>query len=167
GWGREARRLVKDVYLGRGRKRKLLDNVNLAIEPGEFVALLGPSGSGKSTLMDCLNGRRPATRGVVLANGEDFYRHFDSFRQLLGYVPQRDIVHAQLPVYQALYYTALLRLPPDTRSDELRERLDEVLALMELEPHRDTLVGQLSGGQVKRVSLGAELLGGPCLLYID
>jgi ABC-type multidrug transport system ATPase subunit len=163
----EGRQLEKIVRVGRGRTRKLLDNVNLAIEPGEFVALLGPSGSGKSTLMDCLNGRRPATRGQVLANGEDFYRHFDSFRQLLGYVPQRDIVHAQLPVYHALYYTARLRLPPDTRHGELQQRLEEVLALMELGPHRNTLVGQLSGGQVKRVSLAAELLAGPCLLYID
>ena len=45
--------------------------------------------------MDCLNGRRRATGGKVLANGEDFYRHFDNFRQSLGYVPQKDIVHTQ------------------------------------------------------------------------
>src|SRR5581483_614455 len=98
----EARNLEKGVRVGKRETRKLLDNINLAVEPGEFISLLGPSGSGKSTLMDCLNGRRPATGGKVLANGEDFYRHFDSFRQLLGYVPQRDIVHTQLTVYQAL-----------------------------------------------------------------
>src|SRR5262249_43276781 len=163
----QARQLEKVVPVGRGRTRKLLDNVSLAVEPGEFVSLLGPSGSGKSTLMDCLNGRRPATRGRVLANGEDFYLHFDSFRQLLGYVPQRDIVHTQLTVSRALYYTARLRLPPDTGRDELHARIDEVIRLMELEPHRDTLVGNLSGGQIKRVSLGAELLAHPALLYID
>jgi ABC-type multidrug transport system ATPase subunit len=163
----EARHLEKVVPLGRGKTRKLLDNINLAVEPGEFVSLLGPSGSGKSTLMDCLNGRRPATRGQVLANGEDFYRHFDSFRQSLGYVPQRDIVHAQLSVHKALYYTARLRLPPDTSAAELRGRIAEVLRLMELEPHQATPVGNLSGGQIKRVSLGAELIARPCLLYID
>ncbi len=163
----EARRLEKEIPLGGGRTRKLLENISLAVEPGEFVALLGPSGSGKSTLMDCLNGRRPATRGRVLANGEDFYLHFDSFRQLLGYVPQRDIVHTQLTVYRALYYTARLRLPADTGPDELNARIAEVLQLMELGPHQDTLVANLSGGQVKRVSLGAELLARPCLLYID
>jgi ABC-type multidrug transport system ATPase subunit len=117
--------------------------------------------------MDCLNGRRRATGGRVLANGEDFYHHFDTFRQSLGYVPQRDIVHTQLTVSRAFYYTARLRLPTDTGPAELTARIEEVLELMELGPHRDTLVANLSGGQIKRVSLGAELLARPCLLYID
>jgi ABC-type multidrug transport system ATPase subunit len=163
----EARRLEKVVRVGGGQERKILENINLAVEPGEFISLLGPSGSGKSTLMDCLNGRRPATGGRVLANGEDFYRHFDSFRQSLGYVPQRDIVHNQLTVYRALYYTARLRLPVDTEQVELESRVEDVLRIMELAPHRHTLVANLSGGQIKRVSLGAELLARPCLLYID
>ena len=93
-----AENLEKTIRQTDGKPRKLLDHINLVVEPGEFVSLLGPSGSGKSTLMDCLNGRRRATGGQVLANGEDFYRHFDSFRQSLGYVPQKDIVHTQLTV---------------------------------------------------------------------
>lgn len=163
----EARHLEKVVPLPDGQKRKLLDNINLVVNPGEFVSLLGPSGSGKSTLMDCLNGRRRATGGQVLANGEDFYRHFDNFRQSLGYVPQKDIVHTQLTVHRALYYTARLRLPTDTDPAELHARVEAVMQEMELGPHRDTLVAHLSGGQIKRVSLGAELLAQPCLLYID
>ncbi len=163
----EAQHLEKVVVLPDGKPRKLLDDVNLVVNPGEFVTLLGPSGSGKSTLMDCLNGRRRATGGKVLANGEDFYRHFDSFRQSLGYVPQKDIVHTQLTVYRALYYTARLRLPTDTDPTELKGRIEEVVRLMELGPHRETLVADLSGGQIKRVSLGAELLAQPSLLYID
>jgi ABC-type multidrug transport system ATPase subunit len=162
----EARGLERVIRVPGGTK-KLLDDINLIIEPGEFVCLLGPSGSGKSTLMDALNGRRRATGGQVLANGEDFYRHFNSFRQSLGYVPQRDIVHTQLTVYRALHYTAQLRLPNDTAPAELRARVEDVLRVMELVPHRDTLVGNLSGGQIKRVSLGAELLARPCMLYID
>jgi ABC-type multidrug transport system ATPase subunit len=163
----EARGLEKVIRTADGGSRKLLDNVNLVINPGEFVSLLGPSGSGKSTLMDALNGRRRATGGKVLANGEDFYQHFDNFRQSLGYVPQKDIVHTQLTVHRALYYTARLRLPTDTGPDELKARVEAVLAEMELGPHRDTLIGNLSGGQIKRVSLGAELLARPCMLYID
>ncbi len=163
----EARSLEKTIITKSGQSRQLLNNIRLVIEPGEFVALLGPSGSGKSTLMDCLNGRRPATGGQLLANGENFYRHFNSFRKLLGYVPQRDIVHSYLTVYEALYYTARLRLPEDTEPAELAERIDEVLRLMELSPQSETLVANLSGGQIKRVSLGAELISKPRVLYID
>jgi ABC-type multidrug transport system ATPase subunit len=163
----EARDLERVVPAGQGRTRKLLEGINLVVNPGEFVSLLGPSGSGKSTLMDCLNGRRRATGGRVLANGEDFYRHFGNFRTSLGYVPQKDIVHSGLTVARALAYTARLRLPADTDPGEVAARVESVLSEMELVPHRDTLVGVLSGGQIKRVSLGAELLAQPCLLYID
>jgi ABC-type multidrug transport system ATPase subunit len=163
----EARHVEKVVRGDGGKKLKLLDNINLAVEPGEFVSLLGPSGSGKSTLMDCLNGRRRATGGRVLANHEDFYRHFDNFRQSLGYVPQKDIVHAQLTVEGALTYTARLRLPTDTSPGELKHRVEEVLHDMELENRRRNPVHTLSGGQIKRLCLGAELLARPCLLFID
>src|SRR5207248_7867625 len=68
---------------------------------------------------------------------------------------------------RALYYTAQLRLPTDTEPAELTARIEEVLQEMDLGPHRNTLVANLSGGQIKRVSLGAELVARPCLLYID
>jgi ABC-type multidrug transport system ATPase subunit len=162
----EARKLEKIVPVP-GGTRKLLDDISLVINPGEFVALLGPSGCGKSTLMDCLNGRRRATGGLVLANGENFYRHYDSFRQSLGYVPQKDIVHTDLTVARALLYTAQLRLPKDSAREEIEARVEDVLKKMDLLAHRDSRIGQLSGGQIKRVSLGAELLAQPALLYID
>lgn len=163
----EARGLEKTIVLPGGTRRKLLTGLDLVVEPGEFVSLLGPSGSGKSTLMDCLNGRRRATAGKVVANGEDFYAQYHTFRHSLGYVPQKDIVHAQLTVERALRYTAKLRLPKDIDESELMARVEEVLRQMELIPHRRTLIGNLSGGQIKRVSLGAELLARPSLLYID
>ena len=98
---------------------KLLDDVGLTIQPNEFVGLLGPSGAGKSTLMDSLNGMRPASSGHVLINNLDLYRHLDSLKQSIGYVPQDDIIHRELTVYRTLYYVARLRLSRDvsTRGD--------------------------------------------------
>ena len=75
---------------------KLLDDIGLTIQPNEFVGLLGPSGAGKSTLMDALNGMRPASSGFVLINNLDLYRHLDSLKQSIGYVPQDDIIHREL-----------------------------------------------------------------------
>ena len=142
----------------------ILQGISLSILPSEFVGLLGPSGAGKSTLMDALNGLRPATSGQVLINGRDIDRDFDQFRQAIGYVPQEDIIHRELTVREALTYTGQLRLPEGTALGPL---VDEVIDQMELTERADTLVGALSGGQRKRVSLGVELLAKPGLLFLD
>jgi ABC-type multidrug transport system ATPase subunit len=150
-----------------GQPLTLLEDVSLAIEPNQFVALLGPSGSGKSTLMDAINGRRPATTGRVLVNGEDFYQSYRYYRRAIGYVPQQDIVHATLTVEQAFQFTARLRLPPDTSEVERGRIVDEVITRMGLAERRHTLISHLSGGQLKRVSLGVELIADPGLLFLD
>ncbi len=164
----ELRNLTKIVANATtGQPLTLLEEVSLVIEPNQFVALLGPSGSGKSTLMDAINGRRPATTGQVLVNGEDFYQSYRYYRRAIGYVPQQDIVHATLTVEQAFRFTARLRLPPDTSDTEQSRILDEVIARMGLTERRHTLISHLSGGQLKRVSLGAELIADPGLLFLD
>jgi ABC transport system ATP-binding/permease protein len=146
--------------------RIILNDVSLSIAPREFVAIVGASGSGKSTLLNALSGFERA-EGRVLLNGDDFYGHFDLYRNLIGYVPQDDIIHRELPVGQALRYTAQLRLPRDTTSHEIDTRIDRVLAEVELEAQHDQIVGQLSGGQRKRVSIGAELLAEPGVFFLD
>ena len=64
----------------------------------ELVAVVGGSGAGKTTLLEALAGVRPAERGEVRFDGVDLYENFDGFRQLLGYVPQDDIIHTDLPL---------------------------------------------------------------------
>jgi len=146
---------------------KILSDVSLSIHPGEFIGLLGPSGAGKSTLLTALNGFRPAGRGRVLLNGTNLYEKFDRFRSLLGYVPQDDIVHTSLSVSKALYYSALLRLPPAEREDAIKQKVMEIIRILGLEAQAKTKVKKLSGGQRKRVSLGIELLTSPPLLFLD
>ncbi len=148
-------------------KLNLLQDISLSIHPQEFVALVGLSGAGKSTLMDAMNGFRPATHGVVLVNDVDLYKQFDLFRNDMGYVPQQDIVHTELSVYQALDYAAQLRMPADTTAAERRERVLEVLDELDLSERRDVPVHKLSGGQLKRVSIGVELLTKPRLFFLD
>lgn len=66
--------------------------VSIAVQPREFVAIIGGSGSGKSTLLRALNGAQPATSGKVLINGDDLYQNYETYQPIIGYVPQTDIV---------------------------------------------------------------------------
>src|SRR5215217_6630768 len=162
----DARNLARAVTRG-GKTRLILKDVSLSIAPREFVALVGGSGTGKSTLMNALSGYVQASGGHVFVNGDDYYRNFDAYRTVLGYVPQDDIIHRTLPVDRALGYAAQLRLPADTAPAEISQRITRVLEDVEMTPHRDKLVENLSGGQRKRVSIGAELLADPSLFFLD
>lgn len=159
-----------DAYrVGRkvSRDRWILHDVSLSILPREFVALVGGSGAGKSTLMRALSGQLSPTTGVVSYNGENAEDSFDRYRAILGYVPQDDILHKELPVRRALGYTARLRLPPDTPSSERTRRISQALQDVEMSEHADKRIVQLSGGQRKRVSIAAELLADPALFFLD
>ena len=154
--------------VGKGNKQiKILNDVSLSIQPGEFVAVVGGSGAGKSTLLSALTGFTPATEGQVFYNGIDYYQHFDLFRASLGYVPQDDIIHKNLTVEQVLNYAARLRLPPDTTAEERKARVEEAMRQLQLTERRETQVSMLSGGQRKRVSIGVELLNEPGLFFLD
>ena len=103
----------------------------------------------------------------MLLNGDDFYEHYPLYRALLGYVPQDDIIHTDLPVERALRYVAQLRLPSDTSPDEIEQRIRRVLAEVEMAEQREQIVSSLSGGQRKRVSIGAELIAEPGVFFLD
>ena len=145
----------------------ILQNISLVIQPKEFVVVVGQSGGGKSTLVDSIAGYRPATHGKVFVNGIDIYRNFDAIRSNIGFVPQRDIIHMELTVGQALDYAAQLRMLPDTTPTERRKRVSEVLEELDLAHRKDVQISGLSGGQQKRVSIGVELLTKPGLFFLD
>ena len=145
----------------------LLKDISLVLQPREFVVVVGQSGGGKSTLVDAIAGYRPASHGQVLVNNIDIYRHFDAIRNEIGFVPQKDIIHTELTVYQALDYAAQLRMPADTTREERHQRVMEVLQDLDLVHRKDVQISGLSGGQQKRVSIGVELLTRPGLFFLD
>jgi ABC transport system ATP-binding/permease protein len=158
-------------YDVRGGALRLLRDVSFSIEPGEFVALMGPAGAGKTTLMENVNGNMTPSEGRVLVNGLDLHRHFDAMRGHIGYVPQDDIVHRNLTVYEACYYTAKMRMKGVTEK-ELYDRVVQVLAELDIVHRANTVIGGpearvLSGGQRKRVNLAMELVTDPAILFLD
>lgn len=147
--------------------KQLLQDVSFAVPPANLVAVIGPSGAGKSTMLRAITGSQPATQGEVIYQGLDLYRNFASLRQVIGVVPQDDVVHRQLTVRQALNYAAELRLPDDYDQAGRDAEVQRVVTDLGLTQHQDTLISKLSGGQRKRTSVAMELLTQPQLLLLD
>jgi ABC-type multidrug transport system ATPase subunit/ABC-type multidrug transport system permease subunit len=150
--------------------KRLLNPVSLTVFPSELVALMGPAGAGKTTLLKALNGYTKPVEGKVLFNGYSLYDYYDRFRQQMGYVPQDDIVHPQLTVRQALYFSARLRT--DLTDAEINARTEKVLHDLGIPDKIDTVIGSperktLSGGQRKRVNIALELITDTPLLFLD
>ena len=152
--------------VGRERKR-ILDNVNCTIESNEFVAIVGGSGAGKTTLMNAISGFDEKFTGSVRFNGLDVKEHFQELKDLIGYVPQEDIIYENLTLEKMLYYTARLKLPSDMSRDEISQRIAQVLDMVELGAHRKTYIRKLSGGQKKRASIAVEMLADPSVFFLD
>jgi ABC-type multidrug transport system ATPase subunit/pSer/pThr/pTyr-binding forkhead associated (FHA) protein len=156
----------------KGEMKTLLDHVSFKALPGDMIALMGPSGAGKTTLLLTLNGYLPPTAGQVRINGEDLYLIYDALRGSIGYVPQDDIVHPELTVFEAVKYSARFRLPPDYSDEEIDRRVDETLRDLGLEAVQNLQIGKpeakvLSGGQRKRVNIAMELVTDPVILFLD
>lgn len=159
-----ASHIVKTVDKGR---KTICEDVSLKIEPCELVAIIGGSGAGKSTIMNCISGYNKPTSGEVRVNGVELYNNFDALKNIMGYVPQKDIVYENLTVYDMLDYTAKLRLPKDTSEQERNEIIMKVIDTVELTQRKDTLIKKLSGGQKKRASIAVELISDPNLFFLD
>ncbi|MBK6515361.1 MAG: FHA domain-containing protein [Polyangiaceae bacterium] len=155
-----------------GEMKTLLDNVSFKALPGDMIALMGPSGAGKTTLLLTLNGYLPPTSGVVRINGEDLYAIYDTLRGSIGYVPQDDLVHPELTVFEAVRYSAKFRLPPDYSNEEIDQRVEQTLKDLGLDGVKNLQIGRpekkvLSGGQRKRVNIALELVTDPVILFLD
>jgi ABC-type multidrug transport system ATPase subunit/pSer/pThr/pTyr-binding forkhead associated (FHA) protein len=156
----------------KSQQKVLLDHVSFKALPGDMIALMGPSGAGKTTLLLTLNGYLPPTSGQVRINGEDLYTIYDALRGSIGYVPQDDIVHPELTVFEAVKYSARFRLPPDYSDQEIDARVEQTLRDLGLEAVQNLQIGKpekkvLSGGQRKRVNIALELVTDPVILFLD
>jgi ABC-type multidrug transport system ATPase subunit len=161
---------VESVTVNAPKGDPLLSSVSLTIFPSEFVAIMGPAGAGKTTFLKAINGYTLPASGRVLFNGADLHRYYDRYRQQISYVPQDDIVHAQLTVREALYFTAKLRT--DLTDAEIDKRIDEVLASLGIQDKKNTIIGSperkvLSGGQRKRVNIAMELIIAAPVIVLD
>ena len=163
----DVQELTRSVRTKDRRELTLLDTASFSVAPGELVAIVGGSGAGKTTLLEAMAGVTPPTSGCVCFDGADLYSNLRTFRSVLGYVPQDDIIHVDLPLDHTLRYAAWLRLPPSATASDVDAAVSEALAAVDLTSHAETRVASLSGGQRKRASIAVELLTSPHVFFLD
>ncbi len=163
--------VLKDLskIYGNGVEVKALDGVNLNIEAGEFVAIVGPSGSGKSTLLNMIGLLDTPTSGQIILKGIDVSRaSFDERAHLrnreLGFVFQ---YHHLIPEFSALENVMMPLLIAGKSRAEARERARELLVSVGLEDRLNNRPTQLSGGQNQRVAVARALVNGPSIVIGD
>ncbi|KAG5602856.1 hypothetical protein H5410_034226 [Solanum commersonii] len=164
----------KDLTLTlKGKNKHLLRCVTGTLSPGRVSAVMGPSGAGKTTFLSALTGKAAAgctTTGSILINGKS--DSIQSYKRVIGYVPQDDIVHGNLTVEENLWFSARCRLAADLAKPEKVLVVERVIESLGLQQVRDSLVGTvekrgISGGQRKRVNVGLEMVIEPSLLILD
>ena len=146
-----------------------IHNLSFNLHSGELLAVMGGSGTGKSTLLSLLNGSQPPQKGQITINGHDISEN--EVKNLIGFVPQDDLLIEELTVYQNLYFTAKLCF--EGMSDkEIDERVMKTLKDLGLDAAKDLKVGSainkyISGGQRKRLNIALELIREPAVLFLD
>nr|CAB3492357.1 unnamed protein product [Digitaria exilis] len=151
---------------------QLLSDVSGAFRPGILTALVGVSGAGKTTLMDVLAGRKTsgAVEGDITLSG--YPKKQETFARISGYCEQTDIHSPNVTVYESIIYSAWLRLSSDVDDGTKKMFVEEVMALVELDVLRNTLVGLpgvngLSTEQRKRLTIAVELVANPSIIFMD
>lgn len=162
----EVKNLSK-IYGSGEAEVKALKNINLNIEQGEFVAIVGPSGSGKSTLLHLLGGVDKPSSGEVIIKGESIYKLKEKElsilrRRKLGFVFQ---FFNLIPVLTAEENIEMPVLLDNGKID--KNYMNELLKLLGLEERRNHHPSELSGGQQQRVSIGRALANKPSIILAD
>ena len=146
-----------------------MHDLSFTLHNGELLAIMGGSGTGKSTLLSILNGTIIPQEGTITINGHDISE--SAAKDLIGFVPQDDLLIEELTVYQNLWYTAKLCFEgmPD---HEIDKRVLKTLKDLGLDAARDLKVGSainkyISGGQRKRLNIALELIREPAVLFLD
>ncbi|KAH9483668.1 ABC transporter G family member [Psilocybe cubensis] len=152
----------------------ILDNVTGVVKPGQMMAILGPSGAGKTTLVEILAGRSKS--GVISGHFGVIAENADqNSAPRIGFVPQQDILPPMLTVFEALLFAARLRLPETVTEQEKKDRVNALLEKLGISAIKNSRIGDvmgsknrgISGGEMRRVSIGLELIACPDVLLLD
>ncbi|PRP78516.1 abc transporter family protein [Planoprotostelium fungivorum] len=148
--------------------RPIITGVSGSFQRGKLSAIMGPSGCGKSTLMSILCGRVGQTNGEILINGTQV--RMSKLKTSMGFVPQSEIMLRTLTVWETIYFYARIKTTRGARYARLLST--EIIEILGLTKVQHTVLGDekvrgISGGELKRVSIGIEMVGQPSILFLD
>lgn len=153
---------IKDLIKKYGN-HTALNNINLTLTSGVY-GLLGPNGAGKSTLMNLIADNVSRTSGKILCDGEEILKLGNSFRKMLGFMPQQQGFYDNMSAKAfILYMSSLKRIPRKTA----KSQADSLLKIVNLYDVRHKKMREFSGGMKQRVLLAQALLGNPKVLLLD
>lgn len=158
---------LKKYYGRESNLVKALDGVNLCVEPGEFIAIVGTSGSGKSTLLHMIGGLDKPTYGSVIIEGRELSKMNDEDltifrRRQIGFVFQNYNLVPILNVYENIV------LPVELDGNKVdRDYVDKVISMLHLEDKLNSLPNNLSGGQQQRGAIARALVSKPAIILAD
>ncbi|XP_071557288.1 ATP-binding cassette sub-family G member 4-like isoform X3 [Temnothorax nylanderi] len=150
----------------KGAEKTILRNVTGHFESGKLTVIIGPSGAGKTTLLKVVSGERLTdVKGIVTVNGVE--RDRGMLRKQVCYVPQQFDLLPFLTTRETLYIAARLKLDVNQDEQVIRLIVNDIAESLSLSNCLDTLVKKLSGGERKRLSIGAEIITKPSVLLLD
>lgn len=153
----EVNNLTKDFGV-----RRAIEELNFHAEKGEILGFLGPNGAGKTTTMRILAGYMPPTSGSAKVAGFDVVEQSLEVRRRVGYLPETVPLYPDLTVFDYLKFMADIRHVHNSE-----DRIEEVLAIVDMEERADGYIGNLSKGMRQRVGLAQALLHEPEVLILD
>ncbi len=160
---------VSKIFGNKDRETKVLDNISLQVEKGEFVSLMGASGSGKSTLLYLIGGLDNPTDGEIYINGKDVNKMKEKElaklrRKDIGFVFQFYNLVQNLTVEENIMLPVIM---DGKKEKDYKERLNKILSIIGLEDKRKSLPRELSGGQQQRVSIARAIILNPSIILAD
>lgn len=166
----ESQQLYKSFELGKDNETTVLSDVNLTIEPGEFVSVMGPSGSGKSTLLYNISGMDRAKSGRVLFNGQEISalseEELSKVRLTgMGFVFQHIHLLKNLSIFDNVVLPAYLAF--EESHDQIDQRANTLMDQVGITHLADNDITQASGGQLQRVGICRALINNPDILFGD
>ncbi len=151
-------------------KKTLLSNINLDVESGDFVLILGGAGAGKTTFIKSLMGsikRSGSFNGQIMFDNMDLYRNFKMLKHKIGLVPQFSTTRDNDTVYNTIMDAANIKLLGEYSKDEIKKRVEDIIKRMMLTSLTNNLIKNLSGGQKKRVEVAIQAIGDQEVFVLD